>query len=55
MSKGICNGKDVFVGSGGPSVKEHKVLPVITPSRASSNVDTNTFLRDLEDSFAKLS
>ena len=54
MSKGICKGKDVLVGSGGPSVKAYKVLPVVTPLRANSKVDTNTFLRDLEDSFAKL-
>ena len=29
-------------------------MPVVTPLRANSKVDTNKFLKDFEDSFAKL-
>ena len=54
MSKGICKGKDALVGIGGPSVKEQICIPVVTPSRANSKVDTHRSLNDLEDSFAKL-
>ena len=54
MSKGICKGKDALVGIGGPSVKEQICIPVVTPPRANSSVDTNRCLSDLEDSFAKL-
>ena len=54
MSKGICKGKDGLVEIGGPSVKEQICIPVVTPSRANSEVDTNRILSDLEDSFAKL-
>ena len=54
MSKGICKGKDARVGNGGPSVKDAICIPVVTPSRANSKVDTNRCLSDLEDSFAKL-
>ena len=54
MTRGICKGKDALVGIGGPSVKDAICIPVVTPSRANSKVDTNRFLSDLEDSFAKL-
>ena len=54
MSRGICKGKDVHVGSGGHGVNANKILPVVTPSDANSKVDKQLLLRDLEDSLAKI-
>ena len=54
MSKGTCKGKDAHVGSGGHGVDAYKILPVVTPSKANSKVDKQWFLRDLEDSLAKI-
>ena len=50
MSKGICKGKDVLVGNGGPSVKDAICTPVLKPTDANSKVDNKWFLTDVEDS-----
>ena len=43
MSRGICEGKDVLVGNGGPSVKDAICIPVLKPVAANSKVDKLRF------------